>query len=437
MKLRMKGIALTAAALAVTLMVGCGGGAQPDGPGGAGGDAAGASAWAITGGVHEKLWRGSFDTWNEKNPDREFSVEMFSNDSFKEKIRTAVGAGNSPTLIYSWAGGQLQQYVDTGKVVDLSDGTRTVMDRVVPSVAQAGIIDDKVYAVPNGQSQPIILFYNKELMEKAGVEVPQTWDELMAAVKTLRGQGIAPFSVAGQSRWPYLMWIEYLTDRAGGPEAFEGVVNGEKDAWSHPAFTEALTKIQDLVKAEGFASGYGSVSSDANADLALLHTGKAAMMLQGAWAYSLFKADAAEFVADGKLGVAMFPTVAGGEGDPANIVGNPSNYWSISADAAEEDQATAMEFLDGLWDAEYADVLISGGGVPPVKDIEAALGKGEDPEFLNLVYEMVTEAPHFELSWDQALEPDQAQELLINLEQIFLLQQTPEEFVTAMNATIE
>ena len=40
------------------------------------------------------------------------------------------------------------------------------------------------------------------------------------------------------------------------------------------------------------------------------------------------------------------------------------------------------------------------------------------------------------MSWDQALPSAQAQELLTNLSQIFLLQITPEEFVEKMNATL-
>ena len=46
-------------------------------------------------------------------------------------------------------------------------------------------------------------------------------------------------------------------------------------------------------------------------------------------------------------------------------------------------------------------------------------------------------APHFQLSWDQALPPQQATELLTNLSQVFLGQITPDQFVTAMNATLQ
>ena len=46
---------------------------------------------------------------------------------------------------------------------------------------------------------------------------------------------------------------------------------------------ETCTKIQDLVKANGFIKGFSSIAADTNADQALLYTGKAAMMLHGSW----------------------------------------------------------------------------------------------------------------------------------------------------------
>ena len=47
------------------------------------------------------------------------------------------------------------------------------------------------------------------------------------------------------------------------------------------------------------------------------------------------------------------------------------------------------------------------------------------------------QAPNFQQSWDQALSPAQAEALLNNIDQLFLLKITPEQFATAMNATIE
>ena len=137
--LAISGLALATAA--------CGGGAQP---GGAGGD--GLSAWALTGGA-EPTFRESFDTWNGANPDEEIDSQFFANDAYKEKIRTAVGSGSSPTLIFGWGGGALQDYVVNDAVLDLTSSTDELQGRLLPSVLETGTVDGKVYAVPNNNAR--------------------------------------------------------------------------------------------------------------------------------------------------------------------------------------------------------------------------------------------------------------------------------------------
>jgi raffinose/stachyose/melibiose transport system substrate-binding protein len=425
---RRRAVAAVAAAAALGL-TGCSAAASPA-------SSTTASAWALTGG-DEQTFRTSFTDWSTANPSEKIGPQFFANDAFKEKIRTAVGSGNAPTLIYSWAGGTLADYVKNKNVVDITDSTKNLVSRLIPSVAKNGIIDGKTYAVPNNSMQSVVLWYNKGLFAKEGVEPPKTWDDVMTLVKTFNSKGIAPFSLAGASKWPELMWLEYLADRTGGPEAFQQVLAGKKDAWSNPAFKQSLEKIQQLVKANGFINGFQSITADANADIAAYYTGKAAMVLQGSWVYPNFKNDAKDFFAAGNVGYVNFPAVAGGKGDPANIVGNPANFWSVSSTSSSEAQKSAEAYLNkAVLDDKYVDTLLKGGAVPPIKGIEGKIAKLDDADYLGWVYKRAVDAPSFQLSWDQALPPAQAQALLTNLDQVFLGQITPQGFVDAMNATI-
>lgn len=421
-----------AAPAAVTLSA-CGGGAQPTG--GAGSPSS-LSVWALTG-AKQDTYQLTFDSWNEDNPDDQFAVEYFANDSYKEKIRTAIGAGNAPTLIFNWAGGTLADYAANGSIVDLSGQVDDVLSRTIESIGQVGQVDGAQYAVPNNDTQPVILYYNTALFEEHGVTPPTTWDELMSAVETFSGAGVTPIALAGQSVWPELMYIQYLTDRIGGEGVFQKVLDGEAEAWSDPAVTSALEHIQQLVDAGAFGSGFGSVAADSGADAALVHTGQAAMLLQGSWVYGTFKQDAPDFVADGSLGFMNFPAVEDGSGDPANIVGNPANFWAVSADAAEEVQQLAIQYLNEYnLNEEMVESFLGMGAIPAVQGLEEQLGELEDGDFLSFAYDMVLSAPHFQLSWDQALPAAPAQQLLTSLSQIFLGEIEPADFVATMNGTL-
>ena len=57
------------------------------------GSGGGATAWALSGG-DEATFRASFDAWNKAHPDEKITPTFFSNDAYKQKMRTAVGPGS-------------------------------------------------------------------------------------------------------------------------------------------------------------------------------------------------------------------------------------------------------------------------------------------------------------------------------------------------------
>jgi len=291
--------------------------------------------------------------------------------------------------------------------------------------------------MPAETVQPIVLYYNKKLFDQVGVQPPQSWGDIMALVPKFNAAGIAPFSLAGQSRWTNMMWLEFAFDRVGGSEVFQAVFDGEANAWSNPASIQGLTMVQDLVKANGFINGFESIVADQNADQALLYTDKAAMMLHGSWTYASMKTDGGDFVTGGNLGWMNFPAVEGGTGDPSDTVGNPGQYLSINAKASAEQKDLAKKFFSEgvLQDAEVKQ-WIDTGGVPIVNGSDEKLKSSDDAEFLTFVYDTASKAKVFAQSWDQALSPTAAETLLDNIAKLFQVSITPQQFADNMNQVI-
>jgi raffinose/stachyose/melibiose transport system substrate-binding protein len=431
-------VAGTTAGLA---LAGCGSsGPRDTGGGGGGGGAGSATYWFLTGPPGEQIRQASVDRFNQANPESQIKPTTFQNDAYKTKIKTAIGAGQAPTIIWGWGGGGLRSYVQAGQVDDLTswfDQNAAVKDRLFPSSFGAATIDGKIYAMPAETVQPIVLFYNKTVFEKVGAQPPQSWGDIMSLVPQFNDAGIAPISLGGQSRWTNMMWLEFLFDRIGGSEVFQAVFDGEKDAWSHPAAIDGLTKAQELVKANGFVKGFSSITADSNADQALLYTGKAAMMLHGTWTYGSMAQDGGDFVSGGNLGYMNFPAVEGGKGDPSDTVGNPGQYLSISSKATSQEKEIAKKFFatQVLSDAEVKE-WIDAGAVPIVKGTESQLGASKDAEFLNFVYDIASNAKVFAQSWDQALSPTAAERLLDNIAKLFQLSISPQQFASSMNQVI-
>ena len=115
----------------------------------------------------------------------------------------------------------------------------------------------------------------------------------------------------------------------------------------------------------------------------------------------------------------------------------PRASSSISSKATDEEKTVAKAyFTEGLFTDAVTDAFIQSGQVPIVKGVESKLASSPDAAFLQFVLNVVKDAPNFQQSWDQALSPAQAEKLLNNIDQLFLLKITPEEFASAMNSTI-
>ncbi|MGW4271810.1 extracellular solute-binding protein [Streptomyces seoulensis] len=419
----------TATALAATATA-CG----SSGPGGSGG-AGKVSVWSLQDTALNPMQKKSVTAYNASAKDAEAAIEFFVNDPYKQKLQTALGSPNAPDVFLNWGGGNLSTYVKSGNVADLSaDLDTTFKAKFLPSVMAGGTVDGKTYGVPMEGVQPVALFYNKDVFAKAGIAgPPATWQQLLDDIDRMKAKGVTPIALAGSQAWTELMWIEYLLDRVGGPQVFADIQAGKPGAWKNPAVTTALTMIRDLVDRGAFGTNYGSVGQDSGGADALLSKGRAGMELMGSWEYAGQLATAPDFVKQGKLGWTTFPTVPHGKGDPKSIVGNPSNFFSVTAKS--KNRAAAVDFITKtVTEPSYVKDLIGIGQVPAIAGIEDQLRSGPHADYTTFVYDLVKQAPSYTQSWDQALDPATAQKLLTELQKVFDKQSTPQRFVSAMDA---
>jgi raffinose/stachyose/melibiose transport system substrate-binding protein len=394
------------------------------------------SLWDIRVGSEQQVVQATVNDFNAQQSKIHVALSFFQNDPYKQKLQVAMGAHNPPDIFFGWGGGILKTYIDAGDVYDMTSALNadpTWKNRYLPAVLSAVTFDNKIYGVPNSGMQPVLFFYNKALFDQYHLQPPQTWSDLLQVINTLKQQNIIPIALAGGSKWPLLMYEEYLVDRFGGPDAFNAVLANQANAWSQDAFIKANTAIQQLVDAGAFGSAFSSVIADTNQDAALLYTGKAGMMLQGNWNFPIIQTQKADFL--NNLGWFPFPAVEGGQGDPANAAGNPCNFYSITTTAKSPQNGLTVLKATALNDAEVRR-FVAIGDIPAVQGLEAQLSSAKNSEWLLFNYNLVKNAPHYQLSWDQALPPQPAQALLTNLDQLFLKQISPQQFSDNMNQTL-
>jgi raffinose/stachyose/melibiose transport system substrate-binding protein/xylobiose transport system substrate-binding protein len=388
--------------------------------------------WALQDPQNGPIINRSIAAFNQSS-DVDAELRTYINDAYKQKLQVSMGSPNAPDVFLNWGGGNLAQYVDADQVVDLTEALRTSAgaDLFLPSVLEVGRINGKQFALPMNGIQPVVLFYNKKVFARYGLALPKTYDELLGLVERLKREGVIPIALPGLQGWTELMYLEYLLDRVGGPDKFAAIAGGSVDAWRDPAMLRALELCQQLAQRGAFGSNFAGINYDNRGASKLFATGKAAMFLMGSWEYASQASTNPSFVKSGELGWMPFPSVPGGAGDPANVVGNPSNYFSVSIRSVHRDRAADFVVATTA-SKEYISALIGTGQVPAVKGVEPQLAASSDAEFALFTYRLVADAPAFTQSWDQALSPSVASELLTNLQKLFLSDISPEEFVAAM-----
>jgi raffinose/stachyose/melibiose transport system substrate-binding protein len=414
--------AAAAAAITATLLAACG----SSGPSASTTTSTGAiTMWILN---DQTVLESAVTAWNKANPSEKIDLSLYSNDAYKQKLSVAFGAHQAPDIFFNWGGGALDSYVQAGDVASISSADVST-SKFTSSVMTAATFNGDVYGIPCNGTGPVVLFYNKKVMAAAGLSAPTTLAQLQEDVTKLKGKGVTPIALGASDDWPTLMYIEYLADRIGGSQVFDGIKGGNTSDWTSPTLTTANQDLQTLYKDGAFGADAGSMTYDSGTPTAMLYTGKAAMELMGTWEYANIQTADPSMITSGNLGWTAFPTVAGGTGNTDDIAGNLSNYLSVNSDA--KDKTAIDKFLsDYVMDSSQVSQYLASGAVPPVNGLGsqiAAITNSQKP-WLQYIYNLVQNAPSFQLSWDQALPDAYTTPLYTNVDKSLLGEITPASF---------
>lgn len=382
------------------------------------GDTKTLTLWHIETAGQEETLLNAVERFEEKHEGVEVEVVQQENDPYKTKLSVAMGGGAPPDVFHSWGGGWLENFVNAGQVVELTEHIDE--ENYLQAGLSPNVFDDKVYGAPLGMSV-VPVWYNKEIFAEYGLEEPETYDDLLNIVETLTDNNIIPFALANKPKWPGSFYMMYLAERVGGPDLFNEAFNRTGRGFDDPAYVEAGEKIQELVEMGAFPDGMNGLNYDTGQSRTLLYSGKAAMLTQVDSVLDNTRNDAPEF--EEKLGFFLFPEVEGGQGAQNHIVGGVSPVFSVSE--ASENQELAIELVKELTSLETAtDFANIGGGISAVQGVEY-----EDEFVQSIVTEVLESAEFMQTFYDQTLPPELASVHLDTTQALFGLSMTPEEAV--------
>lgn len=208
-------------------------------------------------------------------------------------IRTLLVKDRTPDVITLNGNGNFGKLAEAGVFYDFSN--EPVLQTISPSVqdilADLGNYGDEVNSLGYVNNANGII-YNQDIFEAEGLEIPETWDELIALCETLEERGITPFATSLAENWtPMPSWngigAYYAQDGFFDEMRAEGDTVGPDSPVSFEKnFPEAMERQAELFQYS--QDGYRGASYDDSTSL--FAQGGAAMMLQGIWALSPVKA---------------------------------------------------------------------------------------------------------------------------------------------------
>lgn len=300
---------------------------------------------------------------SEQLPGIEIEFEFVSQDNFDNVLNSQLQAGEGPDIIE--VGGQTRLLAKAGYLLDLTG------QDFLASYQEAGIqpytTDGKVYATPL-QSWYEGIFYNRTIFQENGIEIPKTWDEFIAAHKTLEAAGIKAQTMGAQSYEPMMKQSIALvnnefyskSENSGFDEQFnqgEGVLA--------VSWLPAVTEWYKIIEAGCLTEDMLGLSYDQALDE--FATGKAAMWQCGPWAVETILSKNPE------LNLGMFPIPGTNAEEPGWLVGGPGSAFAINANSEHIEQALQVLEATATEEAQLA-LIQDNAGSSFVKGVEADLG---------------------------------------------------------------
>lgn len=252
--------------------------------------------------------------------------------AYEDKINTAASSNTLPDILMM-DGPNVSNYADAGIIQPIDD---VVKDKsaFVDSVITQGTFDGKLYALAPTEST-VALFYNKNMLDKAGIYPPTTlekawtWNEFYEAAKKLTNKEKGIYGV----NWTLDYGIIYFSGPfiwSNGGEFISD--DGKKALINSPKAVEAVKFLQK------FATE-GLVNLQPTPDE--FETGKAAMMLMGSWEWAKLK-DYPNY----EWGITYYPR------SPKGKVVSPSGDWSFGISTSTKHKKEAGKLLSFILNKE-------------------------------------------------------------------------------------
>ncbi|MDP8910210.1 MAG: extracellular solute-binding protein [Chloroflexota bacterium] len=345
----------TLALLPVLAVAGCGGDEEEPttaGGGGEGGtentDVSGTvQVTAVWSGAEQESFNAVLDGFREQYPN--VTVRYTSGgDQLPTVLATAVEGGNPPDVAVIAQPGLIQEFADQKALKPLDFAADTINENFSEDSVKLGTFNDELYALFFKGANKSTMWFNRQVLEDAGVEPPATWEEFLQAAQTVEQSGVPMHSIGGADGWTLTDLFENLYLRMAGPEKYDELAEHEIP-WTDQSVKDTLTEMAKVFENKDNIAG-NALQTEFPESVNQLVNGEAATLLEGDFVKGVIEEAGAE---QGTYGVEPFPST---EGTENYVVGGGDMVVMFN------DTPTAQALVEYLATPEAAEAWASRGG---------------------------------------------------------------------------
>ncbi|MFI6832082.1 ABC transporter substrate-binding protein [Kribbella sp. NPDC050241] len=260
-------------------------------------------------------------------PDATVGIQWSPGD-YDKKTATALLTDQGPD-VFEYVNGPTIDMIKAGQVVELTDLLGDTWHDFTPSLIARMSYQDRLYAIPQVTDMQLLV-YRRSLLSAAGLQPPQTVDELLAAAKALTTDKVKGLFVGNDGGVGVLggpaLWsagLDYLTD-------------DNQFGFDDPAAAESLRKLRELFTSKTLLLGAPTDWSDPSA----FTQGLTAMQFTGLWTLPVI-----EKAFPDDYGVLPWPKLNASTGKPSVPVG----AYGSCVNAKSKNVDAAKKFVQWLW----------------------------------------------------------------------------------------
>lgn len=192
--------------------------------------------------------------------DADYDVEIEASGDFEEQVQIRAEGGTLDVILLPQPGAVVD-HAATGRAVALEDLGFDIAELeglFGEYFLTLGEYEGKHYGLPTNINLKSMIWYPKDDFDKAGYEIPATWDELLALSDQIKADGGTPWCVGfeseGATGWPATDWMEDVMLRTAGPDVYDQWVNHEIP-FDDPAVKAAAETFGEIMFTDGYVLG--------------------------------------------------------------------------------------------------------------------------------------------------------------------------------------